>query len=647
ALISENLRMVELAQGIGSIAIPSTSNLGGTIAYASNDPAKDMGFTASQTLGSDANRRTFLRFDTGESPEGFSLYLSGMRAESDLWNNQNAYDDSLNRQFNGKLVYAFERGRIAAFYDTSRTSQANIFYMSKDQFARGFDWDWGGYAPNWNLALSKAYCNAGSADPAQCDPAAANGAKDADGAFTGGQVLRNDDLYYVSGDFDLSDSITLGAKFYHHDDKGTGNNWNSGSWSNAGTPQQLPLINRVTLYSIDRDGVILSAAFDVGNHHLEGGLWREENDSSASRYNYTHVTGPRSLDGFFSNQPDVGVFDQSTRWKTRTAYLRDTVSLLDDDLSIDFGARAVHATSDATALPGTARTPISPSSNNQFATGSLKAKDSFLPQVGLRYQLTDDQEVFASYAENIAMFQGGFKLGPQAVSQAVWDAQGTLEPEESQSTEAGYRISRSAYQASAVVYYVQFDNRLLQYNPCDSRQPVGPSCGNRFYNVGAVDSKGLELTFLWTPSAAFSWYNSASFNDSTYADDYVQGGELQPTAGKTQVDTPDLLLASEVSYHQGPWAFSLRGKYTGERYYTYTNDQGFGGFTTFDLGLSYDLDTFAKGVRLSLNVANLTDKRYASNLDSSVFAPTDPNGTIYVFHASAPRQIFGSVEVKF
>ncbi|MEJ0023656.1 MAG: hypothetical protein WDN76_09645 [Alphaproteobacteria bacterium] len=30
-----------------------------------------------------------------------------------------------------------------------------------------------------------------------------------------------------------------------------------------------------------------------------------------------------------------------------------------------------------------------------------------------------------------------------------------------------------------------------------------------------------------------------------------------------------------------------------------------------------------KGVKLSLNVTNLTDKRYASNFDNSVFQPSD------------------------
>ncbi|MEJ1966223.1 MAG: TonB-dependent receptor [Gammaproteobacteria bacterium] len=646
ALISENLQVVELAQGIGNISTPSTSNLGGAISYVSSDPAKTLGARIGQSFGSDTNRRSFARLDSGEYG-GFSMYVSGMYAISDLWNDQEAYNRSTNKQFNSKLVYDFEHGKLTAFIDTSRTSQADDFYLSKDEMSRGLGPDWGGYAPDFNKALSRAYCNTGSFNAALCVNSGPD--RDADGAFTGGQIMRNDDLYSLTVDFNVTDAVNLRAQVYHHEDAGAGNNWNSGSWSNLGTPQQLPLIIRATLYTINRTGGTLAAGWDVGVNHLEGGVWYEHNESSASRYNYTTVTGPRDLSGFIDEQPNVGVFDQNTTWNTRQAYVRDTVKLLDDRLSVDAGFKAVHANSDAVALPGIAKTPISPTSSSQFATGSLEAKDDFLPQAGVRYKLTSDQEVFASYAENIAMFQGGFKLGPQAVSQAVWNTQGSLEPEESRSVEAGYRIVQPTYQASAAVYHTKFDNRLLQYNPCDSRQPVGPNCGNRFYNVGSVNSKGIELTLLWKPITELTWYNSVSLNSSKYADDYVQGGVVQHTAGKTQVDTPKQLFSSEATYALGPWYATLRGKYTGKRYYTYTNDQGFGGFTTFDLGTGYNFSGFgfAKAARLSLNVSNLTDKRYVANLDNSVFAPTDPNGTIYVFHSSAPRQIFGSIVVDF
>jgi hypothetical protein len=50
----------------------------------------------------------------------------------------------------------------------------------------------------------------------------------------------------------------LRALAYHHDDRGEGHNWNSGAWSNKGTAQEIPIIFRNTIYTIDRDGGTLS-----------------------------------------------------------------------------------------------------------------------------------------------------------------------------------------------------------------------------------------------------------------------------------------------------------------------------------------------------------------------------------------------------
>lgn len=52
-----------------------------------------------------------------------------------------------------------------------------------------------------------------------------------------------------------------------------------------------------------------------------------------------------------------------------------------------------------------------------------------------------------------------------------------------------------------------------------------------------------------------------------------------------------------------------------------------------------------RNVRVSLNATNLTNKRYAGQLSS--FAPTDPKGTRYAIHASAPRQVFMTVAAEF
>jgi iron complex outermembrane receptor protein len=89
---------------------------------------------------------------------------------------------------------------------------------------------------------------------------------------------------------------------------------------------------------------------------------------------------------------------------------------------------------------------------------------------------------------------------------------------------------------------------------------------------------------------------------------------------------------------QNGFSAALQGKHTGRRYFTCTNDQSFGGYTTLDLGLGYDFGVLGplKGAKLSPNVTNLTDNRYTANFDSSVLAPNDPAGTIIVFHSLAP-----------
>ena len=73
------------------------------------------------------------------------------------------------------------------------------------------------------------------------------------------------------------------------------------------------------------------------------------------------------------------------------------------------------------------------------------------------------------------MFQGGFKLGPQSVSQAIWDLQGQyLKPETSKSFDAGYRYISGPLQVALAAYRVKFDDRLLQYNPCPDQPAAEP-----------------------------------------------------------------------------------------------------------------------------------------------------------------------------
>jgi iron complex outermembrane receptor protein len=445
ALISDNLARADLATGIAGLGIASTSNLGGAVLYTSSDTSRDLGLRISQTVGSEHALRTFARLDIGEH-DGLSAYVSGQYSRQDLFVDQGAGDRSTGKQINAKLVYRTNGFTLTAFADISRTNQADDPYLSKDTLARR-GYDLGGYAPDWQTYLSRNACSVANT-LVKCVQSALP-EKGTDVAYTNGQILRNDDLFYLAADIDIAKGLTGRVQGYRHTDKGAGNNFIAGlsTQGTAAKTDDLPVQIRDTRYTIDRDGILGSLSWRIGVNHVEAGVWTEGNSSSAARYIRNDVRGPIDLGQFLGGQPATAQWVQETDWTTRQFYLQDTVSLLNDALSVEFGFKGTYSRSDARAVPGIAKT--APPASTQFATGSLTAKDYFLPEAGVRWAVAPGHELFASYAENMAMYQGGFKLGPQSVTQPVWDVQGaTLNPEKSRSVEGGYRYVGHALQLS-------------------------------------------------------------------------------------------------------------------------------------------------------------------------------------------------------
>ncbi|WP_249201654.1 TonB-dependent receptor plug domain-containing protein [Gluconobacter sphaericus] len=83
---NENIIRTDVSQGAGSLDTPSTSNLGGTVRFYSDDPLDRMGGRISQTFGSYDAFRTFVRFDSGKlNPSGTKFYVSYDRRAEDKW----------------------------------------------------------------------------------------------------------------------------------------------------------------------------------------------------------------------------------------------------------------------------------------------------------------------------------------------------------------------------------------------------------------------------------------------------------------------------------------------------------------------------------------------------------------------------------
>ena len=286
AIIAENLAGAELSQGIGSLGVASTSNLGGTIQYFSMDPSTEFGGRASVTVGDNNQRRGYLRVDTGDL-NGFSAYVSGVHQDQDMW--AAPYQNQTTRQFNAKAVWNVGDHRFGAFVATSRASQANYAYLSKDMLARGLGYDWNIYAPDWDRAVAAAYCAPGTYNKARCK--FSGGVNSIDDAYYQSRALRDDNLYSVDADLRLGEQGRLKLLAYHHDNRGQGHWWAPGQPSYPGTDRMLPISIRSTNYTINRDGLTAALSWTVGIHELEAGLWYEQNDHNVSR-NFYYISGP-------------------------------------------------------------------------------------------------------------------------------------------------------------------------------------------------------------------------------------------------------------------------------------------------------------------------------------------------------------------
>ncbi|HEY0199606.1 MAG TPA: TonB-dependent receptor [Rhodanobacter sp.] len=632
AISSDNLTRVELAQGAGALGTPSNTNLGGTVQFYSADPDSKPGIRINQVIGSDNTHRTYVRADTGDY-HGFSMYLSYDHANTDKWK---GYGSQLSNQLNLKAVYEWGDGnRISLFADSSKRKEYDYQDLSLTS-QRVLGWNYDYWQPDWNQAIQTA--NAINSNGATPYPSSLNGlpadyAKSDVNYYAGGGI-RRDNLTGLNGTFNLADGLTLNLGGYYHDNRG------EGQWV---TPYQsspasgLPVSMRTTDYGLDRYGATGSLLYTIGNNDIEVGVWGENAKNNIER-NYFNLDGPYTglWDFYKGETPFLRGFLQRYTYDTRMAYAEDTLHFLDDRLTVNFGAKSLRTTSDSqSAVPTSA-----------FAQGSIKASKGFLPQAGIDYRIDSYQDIYASYSKNI----DSYGILPFATSQAAFDAsKSNLKPEGSQTSELGYRVRGSSFEASADLYYTRFSNRLLQTTPCSAVQ----TCASILNNVGSVKSTGADLALIWKPIDHLRWLNSLSYDQSKYQDDYLDssfkpGNGVVPTKGKYVVGIPSWMYTSSLSYNLGGWSFNVDGKYTGRRYITYIDDSKVPAYWMFNAGVNYDIGAYGglEDISVGLNATNLANKHYFASTGTNGYVASDPNGYNQTLQAGAPRQFFFNVNVK-
>ncbi|WP_431259469.1 TonB-dependent receptor [Roseateles chitinivorans] len=616
AISSENVGRASLSQGAGALEAASSSNLGGTLQFYSSDPLDKFGFRVSQTLGSDSATRTFLRVDSGRTVLG-DFYVSYTNQDADKWKGDGKQKQE---QWNLKWTKAIGDSRLSAFVNTSRRKEVDYQDLSLDLIKRKGD-KLDNFYPDWNAAVNAAntLCgNKGTTYVAACDD-----------QYYAGAGLRNDELAGVSADLRLAPGVTWKTTAYYHHNKGIG------LWFTpyVASPDATPISVRSTEYDLHRGGVVSNAEFELGDHLIKAGVWFEDNDFDQARRYYAASS---SFDVYrFPSNPFRTDWQMAFNTKTTQLSVSDTWSVT-KDLTVGAGFKSLNVKLDAERTAG-----------GTLPSGSIKADKGFLPQLGINYRLSANNELYGTVARNMRAYQGSATgIAPFATDVAGFaEIKGKLKPETSDTFEAGWRTSGRGYEGSVSAYLVNFKDRLLGVQPGSGIQGAALILAN----VGDVRATGLEAALSFRLAPTLSWYNSVSLSKSTYRDDVVINGALTATRGKRVADAPDTMVKSQLTYDDGALFGTLGVDYMSKRYYSYTNDASVPDRTLVNLSAGYKLKNVSmlREVSLQGSVNNLFDKHYISTIGSNGFVNSDPTGSAATLLPGAPRQFYVTLTGKF
>nr|WP_314528778.1 TonB-dependent receptor [uncultured Brevundimonas sp.] len=634
---NENLDRVTASQGAGDVTQPSYSSLGPIVQYVTIAPATEFGVTATATIGSDDLKRGFVRVDTGEHG-GFSGYASFSDFSADLWRGPG----DINRQHaEGKLRYQAESGAELTLgvvwndyfdYDAPAVTKAQYAGATGDAFGRkGRDFAYLDHVP----VLGQTTAGVVYSNPLYNQ------------YFKQAINSRNDILYRLSGALPVGEALRFEATAYYEDKEGYGVSPEDYATSLTNHNNQRPILAGLVaprglqygLSTVDgeRKGLVARAIWDLGPHRITGGVWVETDDYHRTQARYNQVDG--NPDGaVLLNEPVHRQRDFVSTRETTQLFLQDVISLLDDRLKIELGVKAL----DIDYTISGYRNPAD-YINSRQPTISDNWKDSFLPNIGLVWNLSRNEQVFASYAENLALPRGADDVFALASPSAR-----TPQAEVSKNWELGLRSNRPTFNAALALYRTVFDNRLQSYALVT---PGSATTETFFQNVGEVEAQGAEFSGLWKPewTGGKAYFNlNASYNRVEFQDD-IPGfiavtGTALPIAGNTVPDSPEWIIQGGVTVEPTSWLVAnVSARHIGERFSNFTNTEKTRAYTVVNAYLDFGGDWSigpARGVKLRLNVDNLLDEDYLGTVNTTV-------STAATYRPAPPRTIQLSLTANF
>lgn len=599
---AENLRQITLAQGAVDIDSPIVGGAGGLLSLSLDDPKARRGALVDLSLGSYAERRAFVRFDTGAlGTSGLRAFVSYSNNRADNWRGA-GFDTR--QHIDAKLLDEWGNGNRASiavsFNDADTSTYPSPTLADWRASGRGFNYDKhysDGDTNYWRLYRSP---------------------------------FRN---IYASAPVHLvfGDRLTLDSTSYLQ--FGYGNSPYGTQLSEVGNylgtealaPIALPGAEGGTATVLGnftgnqfRGGNVTKLGLQTGAHRITAGLWFDYGtDRVLQSYTAIDADG-HPIDPWGYTDKAIRTADgrllayesERTVTVTKGFFLADSIAVT-PRLTVDIGFKGVDVLHDGrNYLPG-------PQSTVRF--------DSFaaLPRAALHYRLDDRQQLFVNVTTNFRApdeytLYNGYDSG-------ALSGQGTtaLKNEYSVSEEIGYRYIGADFSASLTAFHYHFRNRQLA-TVIDN----GGALINSTINAGRQTSYGLDGELDYRPANGVSLYVSGEYLHARIDDDLPVDGDYLPTKGKHAVSSPTVQLGLGGTYDDGRLFGSVALKYVGRQYSTFTNDESIKGYATLDMSVGVHLAGLIDAQRTDLrfNLINATNPHVLSGVEAISTNAQDTTG---------------------
>ena len=700
---AELIESVDVNLGTTDVDSPTASATGGTINSRTRKPYKDSTITGALSLGQYSFARMFSSFDTGSfGPWGTRAYVSASGASNSKFKGPG---EMKKVQLNSRVYQEFDNGdfiSVAAHFNRNRN---NFYRNATDALFQTYGRTYDNTASCMRDAPTTGVKDDDGANPIASTATLLNSDNPLNpGACTNYYGLRinpsDTGNLRITSLWHLTDKLRLTVDPSFQYTMANGGGTTLMSETPSATSADKRVIGNTTLlgFDLNGDGDLLDTVryytpsnTNTRRYGVNGSLLWDVAPGQLLRLAYTLDYGRHRQTGEFGyvdangNPQDVFGGRYSDRVYTADrSYLRsrDRFSVaqlnqfaidyrgkfVDNRLTLNVGVRSpefkrelnqyCYSQNGSTNVLCTTQAPVATRANgNVVFVNSTTAVEyiapfqatvkfsEVLPNVGVSYDLTSAQTVYASYSQGLSAPRTDSlyaikRLADNSVARA------NPNPEKTDSYDFGWRYKASNFLANAAIWQSKYKNRIVSSFDSD----LGFSVDR---NIGDVDLSGADLQLAYQPAKWILFNASASYVKTKLLNDLAISSTLSlPTAGKELVETPKNTYGARMElYPMANLSLGLQGKLVGKRYSTDVNDASVSAYKIFDLDARYNIEVSGlKSLSIRANVSNLFDEQYYGSISSQNYAVatgsfTSPFAPSYAI--GSPRTVSATVQVQF